>query len=549
MFQMTSLVACQVCKECFQGSVGELHVHYISNHSPEELSLALLVAQQLLPQSPHSSMGAEDLVLNKALARHPSFLPTPVAKDPSEKPVEKVVKSATRKKRTRKVTPSTKVVSFASAGATKSAKKQRIEEVEFVEINGNADISDTQKIDDQQNSENITEVNVLSSTNDPNKNVLQMYETESTTSVRSCQVSSIAIKNSTVTRRVPNTSKTAKSKASDNTVATLTSETDILTALGLAKRSPKLYKALLRKKTPTEEADNQDNSKRAVPALLPAETFPKPSHKFTQSILKTSQPEVNEVLNEPVEVEEWIIGMPEVNDPLSTGNGQEESSDSIMSQPPAPNAPYELKMLPPGNERRYLCNLCPNTYKKKSHLDRHIKSHTGERPFECTLCQKRFAVRSVLKQHMRTHTGEKPYACSVCGLTFKQTSGLMTHMMLHTGKPYKCDLCEKSYVSNHKLVQHSRTHAGTKAYTCNTCKASFFTSSALKQHERILHSGKKNHTCEVCGHSFKLEVSLKVHLDNHIRELGGEEIIEQLTKSNLENADEISNASTEITSV
>jgi uncharacterized Zn-finger protein len=207
-------------------------------------------------------------------------------------------------------------------------------------------------------------------------------------------------------------------------------------------------------------------------------------------------------------------------------NESEACEDTIIAQPLIQQKPY--KMHTP--DRRFRCDRCDSAYKKRSHLDRHMRSHTGERPFSCQVCNKSFAVKSVLIQHIRIHTGEKPFVCSVCSARFPQTSGLMTHMMLHTGKPYKCDFCIKSFVSNHKLLHHLKSHEGTRPYNCNMCNLGFFTFTALEEHKSIMHLNIKRFNCDICGSSFKHEVSLKVHLDGHIEELGGDEIIDQLAQ-------------------
>lgn len=176
-----------------------------------------------------------------------------------------------------------------------------------------------------------------------------------------------------------------------------------------------------------------------------------------------------------------------------------------------------MKIYPRGmTERRFFCELCGKGYKKKSHLERHVRVHTGERPFQCSHCEKRFAVRSILKQHVRTHTGEKPYCCTICHQRFPQKSGLMTHTMLHTGKPFKCDRCEKAFVSNHKLVQHLKCHGGPRKYICPTCSTEFFTEGALLQHEQT-HSRRNLYSCMICGDSFQQETLLKLHLDQHLQ--------------------------------
>lgn len=147
--------------------------------------------------------------------------------------------------------------------------------------------------------------------------------------------------------------------------------------------------------------------------------------------------------------------------------------------------------------RQFFCHLCDRRYKKKSHLERHFRVHTGVRPYGCPMCEKRFAVRSILKQHIRVHTGERPFACNICSQRFPQKSGLMTHMMLHNGKPFKCEYCVKSFVSNHKLMLHQRSHGDLVngaphqgPYCCSTCDLRFFTTGALSEHTKI-HSQPK----------------------------------------------------------
>ncbi|KAE8736658.1 hypothetical protein FOCC_FOCC017886 [Frankliniella occidentalis] len=80
---------------------------------------------------------------------------------------------------------------------------------------------------------------------------------------------------------------------------------------------------------------------------------------------------------------------------------------------------------------------------------------------------------------------------------FPQKSGLMTHMMLHNGKPFKCEYCVKSFVSNHKLMLHQRSHGDLVngaphqgPYCCSTCDLRFFTTGALSEHTKI-HSQPK----------------------------------------------------------
>ncbi|XP_028676528.1 zinc finger protein 879-like [Erpetoichthys calabaricus] len=162
-------------------------------------------------------------------------------------------------------------------------------------------------------------------------------------------------------------------------------------------------------------------------------------------------------------------------------------------------------------QRPYCCSECGKRFLKNSHLQSHIRIHTGVKPFCCSECGKQFFRNSNLQIHARIHTGEKPYGCSECGKRFSQSCNLRLHQRFHTGeRPYCCSECFRRYFSRSDLLKHLRVHSGEKPYRCTECGKQFSRSSYLQRHIRI-HTGEKPYCCSECGKRFNTVSAFKVH--------------------------------------
>lgn len=103
-----------------------------------------------------------------------------------------------------------------------------------------------------------------------------------------------------------------------------------------------------------------------------------------------------------------------------------------------------IHMRDHAGERKYACDRCPNQYKQKSHLDRHIEaSHLGIR-HKCTFpgCTSEFSKAWSLKMHRFAHTSENnllPYQCQLCGTGFQRRDKLLKHRAkIHEASDVDC---------------------------------------------------------------------------------------------------------------
>ncbi|KAL5119111.1 DNA-binding transcription factor [Pleosporales sp. CAS-2024a] len=141
--------------------------------------------------------------------------------------------------------------------------------------------------------------------------------------------------------------------------------------------------------------------------------------------------------------------------------------------PQKPEVPLCEQPRPsPKPRKRYQCHMpdCHKSFYQKTHLEIHIRAHTGAKPFECRTpsCGQRFSQLGNLKTHERRHTGERPYSCDICGKTFAQRGNVRAHKIVHQQiKPFTCRLddCGKQFTQLGNLKSHqNKFHASTLKY-------------------------------------------------------------------------------------
>ncbi|XP_054461783.1 zinc finger protein 40 [Anoplopoma fimbria] len=94
--------------------------------------------------------------------------------------------------------------------------------------------------------------------------------------------------------------------------------------------------------------------------------------------------------------------------------------------------------------------------------DQASKDQKSKKPgkYVCEYCKRACAKPSVLLKHIRSHTGERPYPCVTCGFSFKTKSNLYKHKKSHA-HAIKLGLIARSESGGGSLSQESDKALGT----------------------------------------------------------------------------------------
>ncbi|XP_068627221.1 zinc finger protein 221-like [Battus philenor] len=173
-----------------------------------------------------------------------------------------------------------------------------------------------------------------------------------------------------------------------------------------------------------------------------------------------------------------------------------------------------------GVKRDFGCDVCGKSFKTKSRLESHIVGHNASLAKKlafCAICNVQYKNIYVYRNHLKNSANhsERMYECKECKKKFASKVYWRKHCdfyHLHKSQ-YKCEICNKLFISDWRLKNHRQTHHGltrSRNHTCNVCGKKFFTLSTLRGHQ-LTHSEQRSYMCEDCGDTFKQRPALYTH--------------------------------------
>ncbi|CAL8087548.1 unnamed protein product [Calicophoron daubneyi] len=197
-----------------------------------------------------------------------------------------------------------------------------------------------------------------------------------------------------------------------------------------------------------------------------------------------------------------------------------------------PSIPYSTPAAAPLTEldpSNTTCPHCSRAFSRPSHVEIHLRTHTGVRPHQCILCGRQFNQASNLRRHLNSHKSWPPTpSVSVtmsltsrdihtdqATLSVSSNELALRRRAVANSKHWACRFCEQNFPKYSELRAHMTQHRSRRVYACvfANCLCTFPAPDLLLAHVIEVHRniGQDDLTCKTCGRTFLDKKKLVQH--------------------------------------
>lgn len=141
-----------------------------------------------------------------------------------------------------------------------------------------------------------------------------------------------------------------------------------------------------------------------------------------------------------------------------------------------------------------------------------VKIPVDSKPSTALECEKQLSRGKNPKDQIIVRIPGAPYKCKLCEESFIYRSSRSRHMKIHNTRSISdvpCKYCEKNCTCSSAVENKKRA-----TFECGVCKKQLSTKRGLKDHMNI-HTGKTPYKCKVCGKCFKHQSDHSMHMAIH----------------------------------
>ncbi|SCV74900.1 BQ2448_7929 [Microbotryum intermedium] len=153
-------------------------------------------------------------------------------------------------------------------------------------------------------------------------------------------------------------------------------------------------------------------------------------------------------------------------------------------------------------EKRYDCDECDKKFWTHQHLKKHIQIIHRGKTYDCSQCDESFRKHHQLRTHVaEVHStpGTFPFICDAegCGKSFKQKTHLTAHLKSHDPSRYLCihrdcsslSLSQRQHATWSALQKHTKTVHPPRCHYSECHGKTFTTNRGLRNHVATIHEG------------------------------------------------------------